>query len=195
MIVIPARVCPDEILSRTRNAASAIRRAKAAGWTAQASFAVGGEDDAEIQSVFIYLYRPLPHELRHMTARWSGPLGQESLNFDGAWRRVEPKGVKPLTWTEFSWLIEHDEHEARPTTRAAAEALDKDQLELLAAIRVTTEGLGAVPIRVVSQGSTGNWCQGSILRSGDGLPAMKMRCINLTVAGDTLCAGPCSGSI
>lgn len=193
MIVIPARACPDEILQRTRNAASAMRRAKSSGWTAQASFAVGGEDDAEIQSVLIYLYRPLPHELRHMTARWSGPLGQESLNFDGAWRRLEPKGVKPLTWTDFSWLIEHDEHEARPVTKAAVEALDKDQLELLAAIRVASE-IGAVPIRVVPQGSTGNWCRGYVLRSGDGLPAMKMRCVNSASDGDYLCPGPCSSS-
>lgn len=193
MIVVPARACPDGILQRTRNAWSARNRAIKAGWAAQASFAVGGDDDAEIQSVLLYLNR-FEGDIRHMTARWSGPLGQESLNFDGAWRKLHPKGVASLTWTEFSWLIEHDEHEARPMTKAAAEALDKDQLELLGAIRVTTEGLDAVPIRVIPQGTTGNWCQGTVMRSGGGMPAMKMKCINVAAKGDNLCAGPCKTS-
>lgn len=190
MIVLPARGCPEEILKRTRNAFSARNRAVQAGWDVIATFAIGGDDDAEIQSVMLRLGRGR----EQLAARWAGPLGQESLNFDGAWR-TSPlhRGIFPLNWTEFSWAI--DGEGDKPLTAAGQAALDKDQAELLAAMSVASTELGARPISVVPQGSTGSWCSGSVLRQGGGVPAMKMKCINPAAPGDNLCAGPCKASV
>lgn len=191
LILLPSRPCPPEILARTRNANSAHRRALAAGWTATVSFALGGDDEAEVQSIILRLAKVGDR----LTARWSGPLGQESLNFDGAWRMHPERfnGMFPINYTEFSWAIDGDGD--KPLTKGQQEALDKDQAELLAAMSVASTGLDARPITVVPQGTTGRWCSGSVMREGGGLPAMKLKCINPALFGDNLCGGPCRASV
>lgn len=192
MIIIQGRNCPQEIIARTRNAASALKRALGAGWTANATFAVGGEDDTEIQSILIHANK----RGTRLTARWAGPLGQGALNFDGAWRASgfgDSWVVQKLTWTEFSWAIENDG--PKPLTPAELAKLDQDQKELLGAIRIATEGLDARPIRVLPVGLKDSWCKGFVVSEGGGLPAMRRRCVNPANADDYLCEGPCRSSI